>query len=86
MNVHLSTVHIITVCVLLCVCVCVCVQIFGELEEQVDDTIDSFNYTSDSFLDNSTRSALNDFADSGVNSINITGIYTVCMYNDAYTL
>ena len=90
MNIHLSTVqsYYYCLCVAVCVCVCVCVQIFDELEEQVDDTIDSFNYTSDSFLDNSTRSALNDFSDSSVDSINITGIYmyTVYMYNDVYTL
>jgi hypothetical protein len=58
-----------------CVCVCVCVcalQIFDDLQQQVNDTISSFNYTSDSFLDNSTQTALSDFTSASVDSINIT--------------
>ena len=50
----------------------VCLQIFAELEQELDDTIDSFNYTSDSFLDDDARSALNDFTSAGVDAINIT--------------
>ena len=58
----------------LCVCVCVCgLQIFDDLQQQIDDTINSFNYTSDSFLDNATQTALNDFTSASVDSINITG-------------
>ena len=55
-------------------CVCVCgLQIFDDLQQQIDDTINSFNYTSDSFLDNATQTALNDFTSASVDSINITG-------------
>ena len=46
----------------------------------MNETIDSFNYTSDSFLDNSTRSALNDFTASNVDSINITGTCTILCF------
>ena len=53
-----------------------CLQIFDDLEQQVTDTIDSFDYTSDSFLDNETRSALNNFTSADVGSINITGAHT----------
>lgn len=55
------------------VCCLLYIQTFGELEQELNDTIDSFNYTSDSFLDNSTRSALNGFSDASVEDINITG-------------
>ena len=48
-------------------------QIFDDLQQQIDDTINSFNYTSDSFLDNATQTALNDFTSASVDSINITG-------------
>jgi prominin 1 len=47
-------------------------EIFDDLQQQVNDTISSFNYTSDSFLDNSTQTALSDFTSASVDSINIT--------------
>ena len=47
----------------------------------MNDTIDSFNYTSDSFLDAETRSALNDFTAASVDSINITGILMTMIYS-----
>jgi hypothetical protein len=47
-------------------------EIFDDLQQQIDDTINSFNYTSDSFLDNATQTALNDFTSASVDSINIT--------------
>jgi hypothetical protein len=56
-------------------------ETFSELEQQLNDTIDSFDYTSDSFLDNSTRSALNDFTAASVESINITA-FTDTLAND----
>lgn len=68
--------------------VCCCVhysQTFGEIEQELNETINSFNYTSDSFLDNQTRSALNDFTDAGVEAINITGIMIIqYMYMDGF--
>lgn len=67
---------------------CCCVhysQTFGEIEQELNETINSFNYTSDSFLDNQTRSALNDFTDAGVEAINITGIMIIqYMYMDGF--
>lgn len=56
-------------------------ETFGEIEQELNETINSFNYTSDSFLDNQTRSALNDFTDAGVEAINITA-FTVQLQSD----
>ena len=58
-------------------------QVFDELEQEVNETINSFNYTSDSFLDNDTRNALNNFTSANVDAINITGTYTVIALNAA---
>ena len=54
-------------------CTCMPLQTFGDLEQEVNQTIDSFNYTSDSFLDANTRGALNNFTDASVENINTTG-------------
>ena len=59
-------------------------QTFGEIEQELNEAIDSFNYTSDSFLDNRTRSALNNFTDAGVEAINITGIIIIHVYMDGF--
>lgn len=48
-------------------------QVFDELRLQLNETIDSFDYETDSFLDNETREALTNFSDSRVDAINITG-------------
>jgi len=48
-------------------------QVFDELRLQLNETIDSFDYQTDSFLDNETREALTNFSDSRVEAINITG-------------
>ena len=48
-------------------------QVFDELRLQLNETIDSFDYETDSFLDNETREALTNFSDSRVEAINITG-------------
>jgi prominin 1 len=46
--------------------------VFDELAQQLDDTVDSFDYSTDSFLDDETRAALNDFTSASVDTINIT--------------